>query len=106
MKITLPFRGPLEECLRIGPSQGLVYALDQDIVLKLLFQYEVSQDMEMAHCWDLSLRGFVIATEKELDVYRALHGRPHPNFARRLVIDKSDCLFLERLVPLQRACMA
>ncbi|KJZ71568.1 hypothetical protein HIM_09037 [Hirsutella minnesotensis 3608] len=102
MRIILPFQEPPKECLSLGPSQGLVYGLDQDIILKLPFQYEVTRDVDMAHCWDLSLGSFV-ATEKELAVYEALRDHPHANFARRLAPDQSDCLFLERLQPLQTA---
>ncbi|RSL40375.1 hypothetical protein CEP54_016137 [Fusarium duplospermum] len=93
---------PPEECLSIGPSQGLAYALDKDIVLKLPFQYEVTQDTELSHCWDLSMGSFV-AMEKEVAVYEALQAEPHPNFARMLATNKTDYLFLERLEPLQTA---
>ncbi|EEU37901.1 uncharacterized protein NECHADRAFT_88197 [Fusarium vanettenii 77-13-4] len=98
----LPFKNPPEECLSIGPSQGLAYALNKDIVLKLPFQYEVTQDTEMSHCWDLSIGSFV-AMEKEVAVYEALKAEPHPNFAGMLATNKTDYLFLERLEPLQDA---
>lgn len=101
MRIILPFQTPPKECLSIGPSQGLAYALDKDIVLKLPFQYEVTRDIELAHRWDLSIGSFV-AMEKELAVYEVLQARPHPNITRRLVTNRSDYLFLERLEPLQR----
>ncbi|KAJ4328911.1 hypothetical protein N0V84_000700 [Fusarium piperis] len=100
MRIAVPFSNPPEECLSIGPSQGLAYALDQDIVLKLPFQYEVTMDTELSHCWDLSMGSFV-AMEKEVAVYEALQAEPHPNFARMLATNKTDYLFLERLEPLQ-----
>ncbi|PHH92907.1 hypothetical protein CDD83_3738 [Cordyceps sp. RAO-2017] len=100
MRIILPLQQPPKECLSIGPSQGLVYGLDRDIVLKLPFQYEVTSDLDMAHCWDLSL-GCFVAMEKELAVYDALRGQPHANFARRLAPDQSEYLFLERLRPLR-----
>ncbi|KAK7398189.1 hypothetical protein QQX98_012437 [Neonectria punicea] len=102
MKIILPFENTPEERLGIGPSQGVVYALDEDIVLKLPFQYEVTRDIKQAYCWDHSIRSLV-AMEQEAAVYEALHNRPHPNFTRKLATNQSDYLFLERLEPLQEA---
>ncbi|EQL01885.1 kinase domain containing protein [Ophiocordyceps sinensis CO18] len=112
MKLILPFRELPEECLSIGPSQGLAYGLDRDIILKVPFQYEVTAEVDMAHCWDLSL-GSLVAMEKELAVYEALRDRPHDNFTRRLASednltrklapDQSEFLLLERLQPLQEA---
>lgn len=101
MRIVSPFQTLPEECLATA-SQGVVYALDRDIVLKVSFQYEVTLDLEQAHCWDLSLRSFV-AMENESAVYEALEESPHPNFARRLATTRPDHLFLERLKPLQEA---
>ncbi|KAM0427915.1 hypothetical protein ACHAPT_007375 [Fusarium lateritium] len=100
MRITVPFKYPPETCLSIGPSQGLAYAVDDDIIVKLPFQYEVTQNTELAHCWDLSMGSFV-AMEKEVAVYEALQAEPHPNITRMLATNKTDYLFLERLQPLQ-----
>ncbi|RSL89479.1 hypothetical protein CEP52_014886 [Fusarium oligoseptatum] len=102
MKINSPFQTLPKECLAAA-SQGMVYALDNDIILKVPFQYEVTEeDLEQAHCWDLSLRSLV-AMENESAVYQALQESPHPNFVRRLIATRVDCLFLERLETLQNA---
>lgn len=101
MKIVLPVQALPKERLAHA-SQGVVYALDNDIVLKIPFQYEVTSDLEQAHHWDLSLRSFV-TRENESTVYNALQQSPHPNFPRSFITDQSDYLFLERLEPLQDA---
>ncbi|KND90049.1 Activated CDC42 kinase 1 [Tolypocladium ophioglossoides CBS 100239] len=95
-------KNPPQECLTIRPSQGLVYALDEDVVLKVPFQYGVTEKAEVQHYLDLSLASFV-AMEKELAVYNTLQSRPHINFLRRFATGMSDGLFLERLEPLQKA---
>ncbi|CZT50920.1 uncharacterized protein RSE6_11994 [Rhynchosporium secalis] len=41
--------------------------------------------------------------KRKLAVYDATANRRHPNIARRLNVDSSDCLFLERLQPLEQA---
>ncbi|OBR16394.1 Protein kinase domain-containing protein [Colletotrichum higginsianum IMI 349063] len=102
MQIHLPFNDQSGECLGIGPSQGLVYAIDSEIVIKMPFQYAVVEDPDEHHLLELSLRSF-ISLEKELAVYATLKAHPHPNFVRRLETGQSDCLFLERLEPLERA---
>lgn len=94
MRITVPFEYPPPVCLSIGPSQGLAYTLDKDIVLKLPFQYEVSKDTGLSHCWDLSMGSFV-DMEKEVAVYEALPVKPHPNFARMLATNKRRRIWLE-----------
>lgn len=101
MTIILPFHHVFGECLSIGPSQGIVYAIDEEIVLKLPFQYQVSKDTAMSHCWDLSVRSFV-AMEREMAIYNALQARSHPNFAQMLGPHSPDYLFLERLKPLNQ----
>jgi serine/threonine protein kinase len=83
-------------------AQGIVYAFDQDIVLKQPYEYEVLTDEETHHHVHLTLNGFV-AREKELVLYDVLHTNPHPNIGRRLETDQSDCLFLERIEPLKEA---
>ncbi|RSL62390.1 hypothetical protein CEP51_013476, partial [Fusarium floridanum] len=81
-------------------AQGIVYAFDQDIVLKQPYEYEVLTDKETHHHAYLTLSGF-IAREKELVLYDVLQSNPHPNIVRRLNTDQSDCLFLERVEPLK-----
>ncbi|GJC91364.1 protein kinase domain-containing protein [Colletotrichum higginsianum] len=102
MQIYLPFNDHSGECLGIGPSQGLVYAIDSEIVIKMPFQYAVVEDPDEHHLLELSLRSF-ISLEKELAVYATLKMHPHPNSVLRLETGQSDCLFLERLEPLERA---
>ncbi|KAH8600149.1 hypothetical protein B0O99DRAFT_503580 [Bisporella sp. PMI_857] len=91
-------------CLSIAhaPSQGLVYALDTDIVIKLPFQYTIPDDLDDEAIFYLNhgLRSFV-AMERELAVYDAVASRQHTNIARRLEVNSSSCLFLERLQPLE-----
>jgi hypothetical protein len=105
LKFITPFLGKLDHCLSIGhaPSQGLIYALDTDIVVKLPFQYIIPDKIDDDAKFYLThaLRGFV-AMERELAVYDAVAKRPHPNIARRLEVDSSSCLFLERLRPLEK----
>jgi serine/threonine protein kinase len=102
MDIIVPFKDLPRECLSIGPSQGLVYALDEDLVLKVPFQYRVTEKLELHHCLDLSLASFV-ALERERVVYNMLDTHPHVNFPRRFAADLSDGLVLERLEPMQKA---
>ena len=106
LKLITPFRQKLDHCLSLGnaPSQGLVYALDADIVLKLPFQYSIPNDLddEAEFYLEHALQSFV-AMEKEMTVYDALAQRPHANIVRRLKVNSSKCLFLERLKPLKMA---
>jgi hypothetical protein len=99
MQTIIPFSERPGDCLSIGPSQGLVYTIDSDIVVKVPFQYPVTKNLD-SHLLDLSLKSFV-CLEKELAVYAALNTHPHTNIARRLETGHLDCLFLERLKPLE-----
>ncbi|KUJ07290.1 uncharacterized protein LY89DRAFT_691758 [Mollisia scopiformis] len=105
LKFITPFLDELGHCLSIGqaPSQGLVYALDSDIVIKLPFQYIIPDDLDDDAIFYINhgVRSFV-AMERELARYDAAANRRHPNIARRLKVDSSDCLFLERLQPLEQ----
>lgn len=101
MSIILPFQKSPGKALSAGPSQGMAYAIDKDIVIKLPFQYEVSPDSHLSHCWDLSIKSF-IAMENEMAIYDALQVHPHRNFVQRLEPESIDCLFLERLNPLEK----
>jgi len=104
MKLITPILDKLDHCLSIGqaPSQGLVYALDTNIVIKMPFQYKIPDDLDGDAIFYLNhaIQGFV-AMERELAVYDALANRPHTNIARRLKVNSSTCLFLERLRPLE-----
>jgi hypothetical protein len=104
LKFITPFLDKLDHCLSIGraPSQGLVYALDSDIVIKLPFQYIIPDNLDDDAIFYINhgLRSFV-AIERELAVYDAVANRRHPNIARRLKADSSNCLLLERLQPLE-----
>ncbi|KAF4436592.1 kinase domain containing protein [Fusarium austroafricanum] len=103
MQTILPFSDRPGDCLSVGPSQGLVYTIDSDIVIKVPFQYPVTVTQKPdSHLLDLSLKSF-ISLEKELAVYAMLKSHPHTNIARRLETDQLDCLFLERLIPLEVA---
>jgi hypothetical protein len=99
-----PFLDKLDHCLSIGgaPSQGLVYALDTDVVIKLPFQYIIPDDPDNEAIFYLEhgLKSF-LAMERELAVYDAAANRPHNNIARRFKVNSSSCLFLERLQPLE-----
>ncbi|CAH0019279.1 unnamed protein product [Clonostachys rhizophaga] len=57
MQTILPFTGRPGDCLSVGPSQGLVYTIDDDIVIKVPFQYPISQNLD-SHLLDLSLKSF------------------------------------------------
>lgn len=70
-------------------------------MIKVPFQYPVTQNPD-SHLLDLSLKSFV-CLEREQAVYAVLKTHPHPNIVRRLETDQLDCLFLERLTPLEAA---
>lgn len=95
------------QCLSIGqaPSQGVVYAIDLHVVVKLPFQYPVpnrpNSDDELYR--DDSLRSLELL-RKEVDIYQKLALHPHPNIVRCLYARSATCLFLERAInPLQLA---
>lgn len=37
-----PYKLPDRQCLSLGPSQGIVYQLFKDLVIKMPFQYPVN----------------------------------------------------------------
>lgn len=95
------------QCLSIGqaPSQGIVYAIDLHVVVKLPFQYPVpnrpNSDDELYR--DDSLRSLELL-RKEVNVYQKLALHPHPNIVRCLYARSATCLFLERAInPLKLA---
>lgn len=102
-----PYCMPHEHCLSIGqaPSQGLVYAIDDNIVVKVPFQYPLTNqpNSETESRRDDSLRSFELL-RKETNIYQLLALRPHPNIVRCIYARPGSCLFLERaLHPLQLA---
>ena len=102
-----PYCMPHDQCLSIGqaPSQGLVYAIDENIVVKVPFQYPITNppDSEAESYRDDSLRSFELL-RKEANIYQILALRPHPNIVRCLNTRPAACLFLERAKnPLQLA---
>lgn len=104
LNLITPFRGDLGNCLSIGqaPSQGLVYAIDNDVVVKVPFQYLLPDEFieDDTFYLEYAVRSFV-AMERELAVYNAVDQRSYSNIARRLTTSSSACLFLERLRPLK-----
>lgn len=102
-----PYRMAHNQCLSIGqaPSQGIVYAIDEHVVVKLPFQYPVTNpsDCDAELYRDDSLRSLELL-RKEANMYKKLAIRPHPNIVRCLYARSATCLFLERAInPLQLA---
>lgn len=95
------------QCLSIGqaPSQGVVYAIDLHVVVKLPFQYPIPNrpNSDDGLYRDDSLRSFELL-RKEINFYQKLALQPHPNIVRCLYARSATCLFLERAInPLQLA---
>jgi len=102
-----PYHMPHDQCLSIGqaPSQGIVYAISENIVVKVPFQYPITDqlDLEAELRRDDSLRSFELL-RKEANIYQILALHPHPNIVRCIYARPASCLFLERaLKPLQLA---
>lgn len=80
-----PYYMPHNHCLSIGqaPSQGLVYAIDENIVVKVPFQSPITNrpDSEAELYRDDSLRSFELL-RKEANIYQILARHPHPNIVR------------------------
>ncbi len=97
-----PYKFPPSSCLSLGPSQGIVYQLSENAVVKLPFQYpignESSRDTDIEHPY-LSLRSLVIF-KKECAFYDLLAEKPHQNIARRQ--PSKYGIILEYLTPLER----
>ncbi|KAK2057370.1 hypothetical protein LY76DRAFT_617243 [Colletotrichum caudatum] len=102
MQIITPLRDRPGERLSVGPSRGLFYAISQHIVVKVPFQYPALEDTDTHHLLDLALRSSV-SLERELAVYQTIKAHPHLNVTRRLETDQPNCLFLQRLTPLELA---
>lgn len=93
------------KCLSSGPSQGIVYELDDGSVIKVPFQYPVGDgsttDEKIDHLV-LSLKSFK-CFKQECRIYEVLSKHPHPNVVTRFPCSKPDCIVLERVKPLQEA---
>ena len=94
-----PFVLPDTECLSLGASQGIVYALDDRLVIKLPFQYLAghgSIDEPPEEYLALSLRSLA-CVRKESYFYDLLARNPHPNITRRIADNNLHGLILERV---------
>lgn len=99
-----PYKFPPSACLSLGPSQGIVYALSKNAVVKLPFQYPVDQAASTDEANEqlyMSLRSLALF-KKESSFYDFLSEKPHPNLAQRLQSELSG-IVLERYKPLQQA---
>jgi hypothetical protein len=102
-----PYKLPASRCLSFGPSQGIVYKLSEKSVVKLPFQYPISDvatDDATEHMY-LSLRSFAVF-KKESQIYDLLPTKPHPNITQRRKCDHQDCIILERLDTVEYAWSA
>jgi hypothetical protein len=93
-----PQKLPSSRCLSLGPSQGIVYKLSEEVV-KFPFQYPVSDGSTIDETKDhlyLSLRSFAIF-KKERQFYDLLAENPHPNIVRRFQSEREDDIILEYL---------
>ncbi|KIW13902.1 hypothetical protein PV08_06683 [Exophiala spinifera] len=93
------------KCLSSGPSQGIVYELDDSSVIKVPFQYPVGGgstiDEQHDHL-ELSLKSFR-CFKQECRIYEVLSKYSHPNIVARLQSSKSDCIILERVESLKES---
>ena len=93
-----PYTFPPSRCLSVGgaPSQGIVYAINEQIVLKIPYQYRIPKVLDDTAPFrrDDGLRSFELL-RKEAKFYQILNESPHPNIVRCLYSDQTN-LFLER----------
>ncbi|KAI9805916.1 MAG: hypothetical protein M1825_000530 [Sarcosagium campestre] len=76
-------------------SAGIIFAINDDIVIKVPVQYEIDPADERGFFRYISLRSMK-ALENEASVYDVLASRPHRNIIRRIHDIPKKCLFLER----------
>ncbi|KAF2648518.1 hypothetical protein K491DRAFT_736978, partial [Lophiostoma macrostomum CBS 122681] len=102
LKFITPLLVNLDRCPGVGQalSQGLVYAVDADIVIKLPFRYLV-QDVLMTTRKSTEITHFGASSRWKMSSHCTMQW--HANVARRLKVGTSTCVFLERLQPLKRA---
>ncbi|KAI9842967.1 MAG: hypothetical protein M1837_006704 [Sclerophora amabilis] len=96
-----PYTPPSETCLSV-PSGGVVYAISDDLVIKLPFQFLIPIDLpdnEQACVFhrDLGLRSFELL-HNESTLYEILSANPpHRNIVRKLFGGSESGLVLERI---------
>ncbi|KAK6371799.1 hypothetical protein LTS17_008623 [Exophiala oligosperma] len=101
-----PYKLTSLKCLSSGPSQGIVYELDDGSVVKVPFQYPVGDgctvEEQQDHLW-LSLNSFE-CFQRECRIYELLSKHPHPNIVTGFQSSsKPDCIVLERVNPLEES---
>jgi serine/threonine protein kinase len=81
-----PYRLPPSTCLSLGPSQGIVFELSDEAVIKVPFQYPVTRSPPTDETNDqiyISLRSLALF-KRESAFYTVLAKYPHANLAQRL----------------------
>jgi serine/threonine protein kinase len=102
-----PYKFLPETGLSIGPSQGIVYKLSDNGVVKVPFQYPVKASDEADEQIYMSLRSMALC-RREGAFYDLLAKNPHPNLAKRIQINpqafasQTYGLVLEYFNPLRR----
>lgn len=100
-----PYKFQQSKCLSVGPSQGIVYELNEEAVIKLPFQYPVGDGSTTDEAKDhlyLSLRSLALL-KRERHFYDLLAEAPHPNIVHRFPSEREDSLVLEHLNPIAEA---
>jgi serine/threonine protein kinase len=91
--------------LSLGPSQGLVFELSNEAVIKVPFQYPVTRSQPTDEINDqiyISLRSLALF-KKESAFYALLAKHPHANLAQRLPSKFSSGIILPRFRSLEQA---
>jgi len=81
-----PYKLPPSTCLSLGPSQGIVFELSDEVVIKVPFQYPVPRSPPTNETNDqiyISLRSLALL-KRESAFYTVLAKYPHPNLTQRL----------------------
>ncbi|KAK3207299.1 hypothetical protein GRF29_103g497258 [Pseudopithomyces chartarum] len=81
-----PYKFPPSTCLSLGPSQGIVFELSDEAVIKVPFQYPVTRSPPTDEIHDqiyISLRSLALF-KRESAFYTVLAKHPHTNLAQRL----------------------
>lgn len=93
-----PYKFPPSKCLSLGPSQGIVYKVSDNTVVKLPFQYPVAKfppTDETNEQLEMSVRSFALY-KKEAFFYTIIAKNPHPNLAQRLQTNSLTGILLPR----------
>jgi serine/threonine protein kinase len=99
-----PYKLPPSTCLSIGPSQGVVYQLCDEAVVKVPFQYPVVRMLpedETNEQIYMSFRSFALYN-KESAFYAMLSKNQHPNLLQRLQSNTIFGIVLPRLRSLEQ----